>query len=881
MGALRPTREDRPAGGSPAGAEPVSEPADAARRGPLGRTGVSVRHALRTRLRLLFVVPTVALVAVGALQVESAISAMRDAQRGRLMATTAVAASRLVHELERELAEVAALRERGGRSGAALVTAQQVRTDAAVRRYTARASATAAAVPPLRPVLQAADDQLAGLTLAREPSAGPEAAGRGYRTAVEGLITVADALPGQLSAPGLAQRARAVAAITAAEHRAAEQRDLLGAIFTRKALEPGNLVRLSALNAAQIERLEAFQRVADNTARSRYDALVTGPDVEAATRLREQAFAAERDAEKLKVDAGSWYVAQSHTIRRLHLLSLELSDLLSTEAARSEADARQVAWLTGVGLGAVLAGTIAAVLVLTARASRRLLRLRDTALGVAQVELPTAIARLSTSNDPKTVAEARRDAAGQVGGALVEARPDEVGQVARAFSAVYRQALRLGAEQALARLDTRSIFVALARRSQILVQRQLQLIDDFERDEMDPAALERFYRIDHLAARMRRNDENLLVMADSESGRAVTQGALLIDVVRAAAAEIEDYARVEPMRLPDTVVAPVVVGDLVHLLAELLENATVYSPPHARVTVSAVHSLTDVRLYIEDDGIGMEPDALEVANARLAGPAALTGLLAGTMGLLVVSRLAARHQIVVRLYRKVGGGITAVVSLPTELLDTTPVRPVRPVGDRAVAEAAAGPAAPAAPARSPSPARPGAPARHAGPPGLPDGAPQRHGSPRHSADGATPPPGRPVEVGPVAGGRHEPIGVRAEASSPRHQAPVPPNEPVYRWDEYARDEPFPRAGSAWSWADQPSDATTAGLPRRAPGRQLHPGAVATAGPTRVESADPEAVRRRLAGLARGIAAAHQQQPFGSPGPLAEPTYSVLPWEEPT
>src|SRR5207248_7099955 len=160
---------------------------------------------------------------------------------------------------------------------------------------------------------------------------------------------------------------------------------------------------------------------------------------------------------------------------------------------------------------------------------------------------------------------------------------DEIGEVGAALGAVHRQALRLAAEQALLRLDIAGLFVALSRRGQSLIHRQLALIEEFENVESDPQRLEKLFELDHLAARMRRNEENLLVLAGGEPGRRVTSPVSLIELVQAAAAEIEDFARVDHTHVLDVGVGAHAVRDVIHLLAELLENAATYSPPESRV----------------------------------------------------------------------------------------------------------------------------------------------------------------------------------------------------------------------------------------------------------------------------------------------------------
>src|SRR5690242_7773288 len=206
----------------------------------------------------------------------------------------------------------------------------------------------------------------------------------------------------------------------------------------------------------------------------------------------------------------------------------------------------------------------------------------------------------------------------------------------------------------------------LARRIRTLITRQLRLLDEFERDETDPDILSRLFALDHIAARLRRNGDNLLVLAGGEPGRPASQAVPITAVMTAAASEIEDFHRVEPGPSDVSVAGPV-VGDMVHLLAELLENAATFSPPSSPVRIDANRSIDGALLRIHDSGIGINENRLAEINARLANPTVLSSAAAGTMGLHVVAHLADRHGIRVQLYAT-GSGTTALVSLPHHVL---------------------------------------------------------------------------------------------------------------------------------------------------------------------------------------------------------------------
>ncbi|MFG2352706.1 nitrate- and nitrite sensing domain-containing protein [Streptomyces sp. NPDC048521] len=313
---------------------------------------------------------------------------------------------------------------------------------------------------------------------------------------------------------------------------------------------------------------------------------------------------------------------------------------------------------------AVLLGlaAVAASLVISVRIGRalvvELVSLRNDALEIARRKLPEAMRRLRVGEEIDIQAEAPS-------GPLAE---DETGQVAEALTTVHRAALRAAVERAELASGISGVFVNLARRSQVLVHRQLSLLDSMERRSDDPDELSDLFRLDHLTTRMRRHAESLIILSGSAPGRAWRMPVSLTNVVRAAVSEIEDYARVEVRRLPEAHVIGAAVADLTHLLAELVENAAQFSPPHTRVHVTGEPVGNGYALEIEDRGLGMGADSLAEANRRIEQSEALDLFDSDRLGLFVVSRLASRHDIKVHLRTSPYGGTTAVVLLPTALL---------------------------------------------------------------------------------------------------------------------------------------------------------------------------------------------------------------------
>ncbi|MEU1342125.1 nitrate- and nitrite sensing domain-containing protein [Streptomyces sp. NPDC090075] len=357
------------------------------------------------------------------------------------------------------------------------------------------------------------------------------------------------------------------------------------------------------------------------------------------------------------ITAENWWAVNTLKYNAYRTIESDMADKAVSEASGIADDAKTSAFITGAAVVVALLAAFILAGMVARQMSRSMRQLRNAAFGIAEQRLPMLVDQLSRT-DPGRVDTRVAP--------IPISTTDEIGEVARAFDQVHREAVRLAAEQALLRGNINAIFTNLSRRNQSLIEGQLTLITDLENNEADPDQLENLFRLDHLATRMRRNGENLLVLAGEEPGRRWDQPVPLVDVLRAASSEVEQYERVELSGVPEAEIHGRAVTDLVHLLAELLENATTFSSPQTKVRVTATR-LPDGRIMIEihDKGIGLTAEDFADINHKLANPPTVDAAISQRMGLFVVGRLSDRHGIRVQL-RPSGeqAGTTSLVMLP-------------------------------------------------------------------------------------------------------------------------------------------------------------------------------------------------------------------------
>ncbi|MER6925370.1 nitrate- and nitrite sensing domain-containing protein, partial [Streptomyces spiralis] len=518
-----------------------------------------------------------------------------------------------------------------------------------------------------------------------------------YHRLITELLGLSQDMAEATSNPEMIQRTRALSAFSSAKEYASVQRAVIAAALPANNTSEGHLSendRLYAQSAleGQTSELNSFRNIYGSGVEDLLRPIEEGnPTIKAADVYAKRALDSDNGLEQQdKRSYRDWVDDSSTKIQQMKNIEHTLLENMEQKARELRSSTEQDAIISGALILLVLGVSLVGAFVVARSMIRSLRRLQETATKVAQDRLPELVKQLSES-DPQDV-DTSVESVG------VHSR-DEIGQVAAAFDEVHREAVRLAAEQALLRGNVNAMFTNLSRRSQGLIQRQLSLISELESREADPDQLSSLFKLDHLATRMRRNGENLLVLAGEEPGRRWTRPVPLVDVLRAAASEVEQYERIELASVPTTEVAGRVVNDLVHLLAELLENATSFSSPQTKVKVTG-HALPDGRVLIEihDTGIGLSPEDLAAINERLASPPTVDVSVSRRMGLFVVGRLSQRHGIRIQLRPSDSGGTTALVMLPVDVAQggkkPGPGKPGGPAaGGPAAAAAAAGAAA--------------------------------------------------------------------------------------------------------------------------------------------------------------------------------------------
>ncbi|MBA2944742.1 sensor histidine kinase [Streptomyces himalayensis] len=770
--------------GAPAAGLPASQPKPKAPVGPGSR--IALRNwRISTRLVALMTLPVVAATSLGALRISESMDDIQQLDNMKLLTEMTKQATDLAAALQDERDQSAGPLSHGGDTSDFSVKGPRETTDNQIKAF----------VQATRDIQDAEDGQsldgvrdhvlqiqreLATLRSIRQDAytdrTNSSQTVDAYSRLIEQLLSLSTDMAQATSNPEMIQRTRALAAFSSAKEYASVQRAIIAAALPANDSQVGKLSETDRRYASAAADNEESERTVFTNIYNSYggnaaeltkpidkgNPTITAANAYAKGALREGGLRLQ-DKRSYK----DWVDADSAKIDQMAKIELTLLDQMEQKARELRNESEREAYLSGAVILLVLGISLVGAFVVARSMIRSLRRLQDTATRVAQDRLPELVKELSES-DPQDV-DTSVESVG------VHSR-DEIGQVAAAFDDVHREAVRLAAEQALLRGNVNAMFTNLSRRSQGLIQRQLSLISELESREADPDQLSSLFKLDHLATRMRRNGENLLVLAGEEPGRRWTRPVPLVDVLRAAASEVEQYERIELASVPATEVAGRVVNDLVHLLAELLENATSFSSPQTKVKVTG-HALPDGRVLIEihDTGIGLSPEDLAAINERLASPPTVDVSVSRRMGLFVVGRLSQRHGIRIQLRPSDSGGTTALVMLPVDVAQGGKKAPGKPgpggSGGPAAAQAAAGAAAARRGVGAGASGAPNAGRLGAGP--APRGQVGAGAGPRAALPSRDPEPGRPgPQSGPGGGGLFG--GPQDGPSSPSQQGPGRP-----------------------------------------------------------------------------------------------------------
>ncbi|MFJ8632919.1 nitrate- and nitrite sensing domain-containing protein [Streptomyces sp. NPDC093568] len=672
-------RSGRPAvSASPGAANPTTPPT---KKPPKGTVGPGSRIALRnwrisTRLVALLTLPVVAATSLGALRISDNMDDIQQLDNMRLLTDMTKRATELAAALQEERDQSAGPLAHGAKATDYTVKGYRDKTDRAMDSFVEASeeiddNSSDGNLKGVRDNLVQLVGDLSDIAKIRntayEAKDNSTQTVEAYHRLITNLLGLSQDMAEATSNPEMIQSTRALAAFSTAKEYASIQRAVLAAALPANNDTFGNLSdndRLYADSALASQRseLKSFRSIYGTQAAA--DLLKSieegNPTIKASDTYASRALSSDTGLQSLdKRSYRDWVDDSTTKLQGMRAIETTLLEEMEQKARELRNESEREAIISGALILLVLGVSLVGAFVVARSMIRSLRRLEETATKVAQDRLPELVKQLSES-DPQDV-DTSVESVG------VHSR-DEIGQVAAAFDDVHREAVRLAAEQALLRGNVNAMFTNLSRRSQGLIQRQLSLISELESREADPDQLSSLFKLDHLATRMRRNGENLLVLAGEEPGRRWTRPVPLVDVLRAAASEVEQYERIELASVPTTEVAGRVVNDLVHLLAELLENATSFSSPQTKVKVTG-HALPDGRVLIEihDTGIGLSPEDLAAINERLASPPTVDVSVSRRMGLFVVGRLSQRHGIRIQLRPSDSGGTTALVMLPVDV----------------------------------------------------------------------------------------------------------------------------------------------------------------------------------------------------------------------
>src|SRR6266567_1713703 len=857
----------------------AGDPAAAQLKGPRGRT---LRDwPVSWRLVAVIVLALIMGLVFGGLRVASAADSAAQFGRVSQLASLGQQVTGLVQALQDERDQTAGVIPAASAKGAAASLQQWYQaTDASAAKVKVLAAGIGGSFPAniqsrVATVLSVIT-HLDGLRSTAQASQSALAVIADYSAPIGDMISLNNQMAEGTADSGLASSVQALNSLSLAKDEATQQRAILYNALTQQLFADDELQALTTSESKQGADVTAFGTTASPAEQVSFRNTVAGARVNAAELIEEYVTSlGTTDLTALHISPGAaprqWYTAMSDTVDKMQAFELRLASSIVARSQSLQRGAEESALLNAVLTVVILLLVLLATLVVARSLVRPLRRLREGALDIATVQLPERVRLLGEADDPATSLEVAP---------IDVLSADEIGQVARAFDQVHAEAVRLAGNEAMLRSSFNAMFVNLSRRSQSLIERLARTIDSLEQNEADPDRLSNLFSMDHLVTRMRRNSENLLLLAGHETARKRSEPVPLADVARAATSEIEQYGRVTLKIQPGVAVIGQAVSDVVHLLAEIVENATIFSPKDTPVHVAA-QELTSggVLIEVSDSGVGIPEARLTEMNWRLDNPPVIDVSVSRHMGLFAVARLAERHGVRVRLRARPPRGLIALIWLPDSIIERGTGsaswpgdRPERSAGGQAANgwQAAAVPT----PATMPMSGVPTMPAGAAG-------AAQAAAAPREPAQAA--------DSAVSDWFRSSRSAVPGSDGSPAAASPAGGG-----W----------RAGAADGWAEGKhaaqivadpvrGDHTAAGLPVRVPRANLIPGSAgghragsgATSRPPDGRPADsrpadgrgaqaasaaraprsPELARSRLSGFQRGTRRAKGQTPHAGEG----------------
>jgi signal transduction histidine kinase len=628
---------------------------------------------LRTKLIAVLVVPTLTALVLGGLRVKADLDRANEFRQTVSQVELAQAVTNVVQELQKERT-LSVARVAGGRSGARQeLDGQIAKVESSINTAQNAAANLQTDDEATKQRYSRGLQRLSALKAVRTAADTTDYPDVSVFTAYSSILDALVQLGREVNTAGtdreLLRQGAVIQALSEAKEFVGRENAILQIAFAA----PRNQFPADLLNQARAAQASAGAALAGYAANASpaqqqlYSDTVSGTEVDNRERLKATAFSRAETTQSLGFDDQQRAQLTTDgfaTVERMRKVETTLLDTLRSNADAQATAATRSAWRNA---GIVLAALVLALLLMLV-VTRSLLKplrvLRRDALDVANRRLPATVQRILADPDPVAASKTAIDP-------VPVFTREETGQLARSFDAVHDQAVKMATEQALLRDNINSIFVNLSRRSQALVERQLALIDRLEQDEQDPDQLASLFELDHLATRMRRNSESLLVLSGSGLSRQLSRPVPASEVVGAAVSEVEHYARIEVVSAPDVTVQGRAVSDLVHVIAELLDNATFFSEPEKKVIVRmAVTRKKELAIQITDSGVGMSEDEIAAANERLADPPDLDVAVTRRMGLYVVARLAKRHGIIVRLRdnEDIEGGLISRITVPADLV---------------------------------------------------------------------------------------------------------------------------------------------------------------------------------------------------------------------